>query len=328
MYASWSKDDTTICTNEESTGFSLSNITFTCDSGHLVAVVGATGSGKSSLLMALMREMETIRGTIYVRGSLFYVAQEPWIFTSTLKQNILFGKDYDEAKFERVIRACSLDKDIMVMAEGCETIIGEKGINLSGGQRARVSLARALYYDAQVYLIDDPLSAVDTNVAKQIFENCINGYLKSKIKILVTHHVQHLEHADQILILNDGEIVESGKYDELLKKGINLSSYLSSCNSSGNMSTTKTIAAAVTAVAGGVSSNKPCVSLLPIIDLDSAKRTPSIKNKDTNATTLADSFKIQFSNGSISTLNTLYELEKLLPSLEMQSESYFLFKID
>jgi ATP-binding cassette subfamily C (CFTR/MRP) protein 4 len=318
MYASWSKEDTTTCTDEESTGFSLSNISFTCDSGHLVAVVGATGSGKSSLLMALMREMETIRGGINVLGSLFYVAQEPWIFTSTLKQNILFGKDYDEEKFERVIKACSLDKDIMVMAEGCETIIGEKGINLSGGQRARVSLARALYYDAQVYLIDDPLSAVDTNVAKQIFENCINGYLKSKIKILVTHHVQHLEHADQILILNDGEIVESGKYDELLKKGINLSSYLSSCNTSGNISTTK-------AIAGGVSSNKPCVSLLPMIDLDSAKRTPSIKNKDTNATTLADSFKIQFTNGSISTLNTLFELEKLLPSLEIQSESYCLF---
>ena len=320
MYASWSKDDTTTSTNDESTGFSLSNISFTCDSGHLVAVVGATGSGKSSLLMALMREMETIRGGIYVRGSLFYVAQEPWIFTSTLKQNILFGKDYDEQKFERVIKACSLDKDIMLMSEGCETIIGEKGINLSGGQRARVSLARALYYDAQVYLIDDPLSAVDTNVAKQIFENCINGYLKSKIKILVTHHVQHLEHADQILILNDGELVESGKYDELLKKGINLSSYLSSCNTS----TTKAIVAAG-AVAGGVCSNKTCVSLLPIIDLDSVKRTPSIKNKDTNATTLADSFKIQFSNGSISTLNTLFELEKLLPSLEIQSESYIFF---
>ena len=168
------------------------------------------------------------------------------------------------------------------MSDGLETVIGEKGINLSGGQRARVSLARALYYDAQIYLIDDPLSAVDTNVAKQLFDNCINGFLKSKIKILVTHHVQHLAHADQIILLNDdGEVVAKGKYDDLLREGINLNSYL---QSSTHAVTTSPI--------------RP----MTIADLETIKRNPSIKK--------------EILSGSISTLNTLFELEKFLPGLD------------
>jgi ABC-type multidrug transport system fused ATPase/permease subunit len=119
--------------------------------------------------MALMKEMQTIKGEIEMKGSVFYVAQEPWIFNGSLRQNILFGKEYDKQRFETVLKACCLDKDLLLLSDGENTMIGEKGINLSGGQRARVSLARALYYDAQIYLIDDPLSAVDANVAKYLF---------------------------------------------------------------------------------------------------------------------------------------------------------------
>ena len=120
--------------------------------------------------MALLGEIETIKGTLSVNGAIFYVAQEPWIFTATLKQNILFGKPYDEQKFHQVLSVCCLEKDLKMLADGENTMIGEKGINLSGGQRARVSLARALYYDADVYFFDDPLSAVDTHVAKHLFK--------------------------------------------------------------------------------------------------------------------------------------------------------------
>jgi len=141
--------------------------------------------------------------------------------------------------------------------------------------------------------------------------------LKSKCKILVTHHVHHLEHADQILILSDGEMVARGKYNDLIKQGINLSSYLSSglINSNDNIVVSGATATATTTTT--VVAKPP---LLPMIDLDTVKRNPSIKSKDANATTvMTDSFKIQFTHGSISTLNTLFDLEKLLPSLEIPS---------
>ncbi len=116
--------------------------------------------------MTLLGEMKSIRGDMRVDGSVFYVQQEPWVFSASLRQNITFGKPYIKDKFNAVIKACALDQDLKAMDKGEKTIIGEKGINLSGGQRARVGLARALYSDAQIYLLDDPLSAVDANVAK------------------------------------------------------------------------------------------------------------------------------------------------------------------
>jgi ATP-binding cassette, subfamily C (CFTR/MRP), member 4 len=219
-----------LCTNwspeHEETGFSLDNLTFEVKPNQLVAIIGPTGSGKSSLLLSIIGEMEKMSGNVEIKGSVFYVAQEPWIFTSSLKQNILFGKPFDRTKFDKITKACCLDVDLNSFPDGENTIIGEKGVNLSGGQRARVSVARALYSDAQIYLFDDPLSAVDSNVQKFLFDQCINGFLKSKIRILVTHQVHHVTNADQIWIINNGRIESNGTYDSLVKQGINMEAFI------------------------------------------------------------------------------------------------------
>ncbi|CAF0703154.1 unnamed protein product [Brachionus calyciflorus] len=201
----------------------LKNINFEAYQGDLIAVIGAVGAGKSSLISALMDELQKVSGEIDIQGSLFYVPQEPWIFTASLKQNILFGKPYDKKKFDQIIKVCCLDEDLKSLSNGENTLIGEKGINLSGGQRARVSVARALYSDAQIYLFDDPLSAVDFNVARKLYEECINKYLKSKIRILVTHQVHHLaSNVSEILYLVDGEIKFRGNFTDLIASGVNM----------------------------------------------------------------------------------------------------------
>ncbi len=148
----------------------MQNFSFEVKSGELLGVVGPVGSGKSSLLMALLGEMPIIKsGKVQVNGSVFYVSQEPWIFSATIKENILFGKEYEANKFDKIVDACSLTEDFINLPNGKETFIGEKGANLSGGQRARISLARALYSDCDIYLLDDPLSAVDANVARSLY---------------------------------------------------------------------------------------------------------------------------------------------------------------
>lgn len=197
--------------------FTLKNITFRSDPEELTAIIGPVGSGKSSILIALLGELQKISGDLDLKGSVFYLSQEPWIFTDTIQQNILFGNEYDKDKYNTVIKVCCLEQDLKMFANGDLEMIGEKGINLSGGQRARVALARALYSDAQIYLMDDPLSAVDANVANLLFKNCINGYLKSKIRVLVTHQVQHLKDANQIIVLNNGQIQSIGTHENLSK---------------------------------------------------------------------------------------------------------------
>jgi ATP-binding cassette subfamily C (CFTR/MRP) protein 4 len=148
----------------------LENITFELKQNELLGVVGPVGSGKSSLLMALLGEIPNIKdGAIDMNGSVFYVSQEPWVFSATIKENILFGKEYNKAKFDKIVDVCSLIEDLKILPAGHDTFIGEKGANLSGGQRARISLARALYSDADIYLLDDPLSAVDANVARHLY---------------------------------------------------------------------------------------------------------------------------------------------------------------
>jgi ATP-binding cassette subfamily C (CFTR/MRP) protein 4 len=155
---------------KESKDIFLRNISFTVDSNELLGVIGPVGSGKSSLLMALLGEMPNVtEGTIDMSGSVFYVSQEPWIFSATIEENILFGKAYVKDKFDDIISACSLTEDLEMLPNGQDTFIGEKGANLSGGQRARIGLARALYSDADIYLLDDPLSAVDAHVAKHLY---------------------------------------------------------------------------------------------------------------------------------------------------------------
>ncbi len=176
--------------------------------------------------MTLLGEMKSISGEMRVQGSVFYVQQEPWVFSASLRQNILFGKPYVKDKFNAVVRACSLEQDLKLMEQGERTLIGEKGINLSGGQRARLGLARALYSDAQILLLDDPLSAVDASVAKHLFSECINGYMKNKTRVLVTHQVHHLTQVDKILLLEDGRVKAQGSFDEIMSQGIDVNSLM------------------------------------------------------------------------------------------------------
>ena len=152
-------------------------------------VVGSVGSGKTSLLHALMNETNKTGGSQTVKGRLAYVEQEPFIFSASIRDNVCFGLDYEPERFQTALEVSQLMRDMENFARGDETVIGERGVNISGGQKARISLARAVYSDADIYLLDDPLSAVDPEVAHAIFTGCIMGYLKSKLVVLVTHQL-------------------------------------------------------------------------------------------------------------------------------------------
>uniref|UniRef100_A0A8C0EXC5 Canalicular multispecific organic anion transporter 2 n=1 Tax=Bubo bubo TaxID=30461 RepID=A0A8C0EXC5_BUBBB len=198
--------------------------------GALVAIVGPVGCGKSSLVSALLGEMEKLEGEVAVKGSVAYVPQQAWIQNATLKDNILFGQASNEQKYQNVLEACALKTDLEVLPGGDQTEIGEKGINLSGGQRQRVSLARAVYSNSDIYLLDDPLSAVDSHVAKHIFDKVIgpDGVLKGKTRILVTHGISFLPQVDHIVVVVDGKISEMGSYQDLLKQNKAFAEFLRS----------------------------------------------------------------------------------------------------
>nr|ALU63337.1 canalicular multispecific organic anion transporter 1 [Oryzias melastigma] len=195
----------------------LKDVSLEIKPGRLVAVVGAVGSGKSSLMSALLGEMHSKEGFINIKGSLAFVPQQAWIQNATVRDNILFGSSHEEKRFQEVIQACALGPDLKLLAAGELTEIGEKGINLSGGQKQRVSLARAAYSQADIYLLDDPLSAVDSHVGKHLFDKVIgpNGLLKNKTRILVTHGVSFLPYVDEVVVLVDGKISEIGSYSSL-----------------------------------------------------------------------------------------------------------------
>uniref|UniRef100_A0AAY4E6J8 ABC-type glutathione-S-conjugate transporter n=1 Tax=Denticeps clupeoides TaxID=299321 RepID=A0AAY4E6J8_9TELE len=207
----------------------LKNVSLEVKPGQLVAVVGAVGSGKSSLLSVLLGEMHNIKGHINVKGSVAYVPQQAWIQNATLKANILFGSQLEETRYQNVLDACALRPDLELLAGGDETEIGEKGINLSGGQKQRVSLARAAYSSADTYLFDDPLSAVDSHVGKHLFEHVIGpkGLLKDRTRILVTHGIGFLPHVDEIVVLVDGVVSEVGSYNKLRASGGAFAEFLS-----------------------------------------------------------------------------------------------------
>ncbi|XP_041086709.1 multidrug resistance-associated protein 1-like isoform X3 [Polyodon spathula] len=198
----------------------LKRINVNVTRGSLVAVVGHVGSGKSSLLSALLGEMEKKNGRVSLQGSVAYVPQQAWIQNATLRENIVFGRERKESWYQRVVEACALLPDLEILPAGDETEIGEKGLNLSGGQKQRVSLARAVYRKADVYLLDDPLSAVDSHVGQHIFEKVIGpkGVLRDRTRVLVTHGLSYLPQVDLILVLVDGEITEMGSYQELLNR--------------------------------------------------------------------------------------------------------------
>ncbi|XP_061182252.1 multidrug resistance-associated protein 1-like isoform X3 [Saccostrea echinata] len=196
----------------------------------LVAVVGPVGSGKSSILSAILGDIEKSEGKVTVKGSIAYVAQQAWIQNATLRDNVLFGKIKIEPDYSEVIDNCELNADLEILPAGDMTEIGEKGINLSGGQKQRVSLARAVYQNNEIYLLDDPLSAVDAHVGKHIFENVIgpNSCLKNKTRILVTHGLGFLPYADLIVTVNEGEVSEVGTFHELMNRSTAFSDFVHS----------------------------------------------------------------------------------------------------
>ncbi|NXQ39329.1 MRP4 protein, partial [Catharus fuscescens] len=202
----------------------LQNISFTVRRGELLAVIGPVGAGKSSLLSAVLGELPKDSGLINVTGRIAYVSQQPWVFSGTVRSNILFDKEYEKEKYENVLKVCALKKDMELLANGDLTVIGDRGATLSGGQKARVNLARLV--DADIYLLDDPLSAVDAEVGRHLFEKCICEALHQKISVLVTHQLQYLRAANQILILKDGKMVGKGTYAEFLRSGIDFASLL------------------------------------------------------------------------------------------------------
>ena len=138
-----------------------------------------------------------------VRGKIAYASQEAWVFSGTVRQNILCGLGYDVKRYKEVVRACALEKDLSLLPDGDQTTVGDRGVSLSGGQKARLNLARALYIDADIYLLDDPLSAVDAQVGRHLFDRAITGYLCDKIRILVTHQLQYLPEVDRIVVLKE-----------------------------------------------------------------------------------------------------------------------------
>ena len=203
--------------------FVLQDIEFTTETGSLTVITGPVGSGKSSLLSAIAGEVPgTVpqHGAIKCKGVLAYVPQIPWVFSGTIRENILFGEPYDDAKYIRVIEACALTEDIYQFPERDLTVVGERGAVLSGGQRARISLARAVYGDADIYLLDDPLSAVDFKVGKHIVEKCIIGALGQKTRLIASHQEQVMREADSVIVLYKGGVVGKGSFNELKEKGI------------------------------------------------------------------------------------------------------------
>ena len=200
--------------------FILQDIAFTAAQESMTVITGPVGSGKSTLLSAIAGEVPDIAGTISRKGTLIYVPQIAWVFSGTIRENILFGEPYDESKYARVIEACSLKEDIQQLPDSDQTVVGERGELLSGGQRARVSLARAVYADADIYLLDDPLSAVDFKVGKHVFEKCIKGLLGSKTRLLTSHQEQLIKEADNVIVLYKGSVLGSGDFTALKQDGI------------------------------------------------------------------------------------------------------------
>ncbi|XP_055606094.1 ATP-binding cassette sub-family C member 4-like [Uranotaenia lowii] len=202
----------------------LSNLNIEFRKGILIGVIGPVGAGKSSLLQAILKELPLESGSIVSKGKFAYVSQEPWVFAGTVRQNILFGQAMEKERYDAVVKACALERDFEQLPHADKTIIGERGAALSGGQKARISLARAVYRRADIFLMDDPLSAVDAHVGRHLFDICIGprgrlGKLKTT-RILVTHQVHFLKEADWVVVMNDGKITLQGTPHELSQNGI------------------------------------------------------------------------------------------------------------
>ncbi|XP_015928465.1 ATP-binding cassette sub-family C member 12 [Parasteatoda tepidariorum] len=196
----------------------LTDLNFTLQRGKLVGICGPFASGKSSIFGALLGQMRLLKGQIAVRGSIAYVPQQPWILNATLRENVLFGELFSSKRYYEAVYACGLPEDIAALPAGDQTELGERGVNVSGGQKQRISLARAQYSDKDLYLLDDPLSSVDNQIGRHIFQHCIKGALKGKSILLVTHQMQYLQECDSIIFMRDGTIMEQGTHTELMAK--------------------------------------------------------------------------------------------------------------
>lgn len=203
---------TNVC--DESTS-GLKSISYTFKHGKAYAIIGTVGAGKSSLLQVVLGELQIDSGSLEIYGKISYANQEAFLFEGSIRKNILFTEEYEEKRFSEVVAACGLLKDFEQLESGDLTVVGEKGVSLSGGQKARINLARAIYRQADIYLLDDPLSAVDGDVGHTIFYECIKKFLKDKTVILVTHQLQYLHNIDEIVVISNGKIEASGTFKEL-----------------------------------------------------------------------------------------------------------------
>ncbi|XP_053600633.1 ATP-binding cassette sub-family C member 4-like isoform X2 [Plodia interpunctella] len=188
----------------------------------LTTIVGGVGSGKSTILHMILGELPCSSGSVETIGSVSYASQDPWLFVGSVRQNILFGQPFKRNRYMEVCKVCALERDISLFPHGDKTVVGERGVSLSGGQRARINLARAVYKEADIYLLDDPLSAVDTQVAKHIFEKCIKKYLEDKTVILVTHQLQFIKSVEQIVVMEKGKVLAEGNYKELQEQELKI----------------------------------------------------------------------------------------------------------
>ena len=185
----------------------------------LIGISGPVGCGKSSFFHSIIGEIPPDLGQIAHQGQIAYVSQTPWLFSGTIRENILFGKEYISKDFQRVIEVCSMKEDLASLPRGDLTHIGERGASLSGGQRARVNLARAVYSDADIYLLDDPLSSVDVKVSNEIFEKCIGEALSDRIRLLITHQPNYLQKADMVVLIGKDGSLSRGTFKELCDSG-------------------------------------------------------------------------------------------------------------
>ncbi|KAF5283708.1 hypothetical protein FQR65_LT13743 [Abscondita terminalis] len=212
--------------SDSSTVNTFTNLNIRIKSGSLVSVIGSIGSGKTSLLHAILRELPLLQGTLEINGIVSYASQEPWIFSGNVRQNIIFGQPLNPNRYGAVVKKCCLERDFSLFPHGDRTLVGERGVSLSGGQRARINLARAIYKEADIYLLDDPLSAVDAHVSKELFEKCIKGFLRNKTVILITHQLQYLKDVDHVIVLKNGKIKTQGSFQELQESGLNFAKLL------------------------------------------------------------------------------------------------------
>ena len=198
----------------------LKNINLSIKKSEFICIIGEVGSGKSSLLQAILNNLLPMSddSKIYTNGTISYASQIPWIQNATVKNNILFNLPYDESRYKQIINITELQSDLDILVGGDMTEIGENGVNLSGGQKARINLARALYAEKDIYFLDDPISALDANVGMKVLKNCIINFLKNKTRILVTHALQYVQYSDRIIYMKNGEIGSMGGYEEIKKQ--------------------------------------------------------------------------------------------------------------